>query len=85
MSYAESFPSDENIKYKFANMFDIETSKNVGDLATSEKSTNSEKLLSITQPLSERKRSLKKLAQFYYYYATLQTNTATYTISAYNT
>ena len=66
-------------------MFDIEASKDVGDLATSEKSKNSEKLLSITQPLSEREPSRKKLTQFYYYYATLQTNTATYTISANNT
>ena len=38
-------------------MFDIEALKNVGDLATSKprkNRTNSEKLLSITQPLSER-------------------------------
>ena len=35
-------------------MFDIEASKNVRDLATSEKSTNSEKLFLITQPLSKR-------------------------------
>ena len=35
-------------------MFDIKASKNVRDLATSEKSTNSEKLFLITQPLSER-------------------------------
>ena len=40
----------------------IEASKNVGDLATSEKSTNSEKLLLITQTLSERERSPNKLA-----------------------
>ena len=67
-------------------MFVIEASKNVGDLATLEKSTNLEKLLTITQPLSKRDRSLKKLAQLSTTPMQLyKTNTATYTISAYNT
>ena len=73
-------------------MFDIEASKNVRDLATSEKSTkNSEKLLLI-QPLSESECSLNKLVLWWHalrewthactIYSTTQyytTNTATTT------
>ena len=51
-------------------MFDIEASKKVGDLTTSEKAEFGKTV--INHPTSERKgRSSKKLAQFYYY-ATLQ-------------
>ena len=37
-------------------MFDIKASKNDGDLATLEKLANSEKLMSIIQPLSKREK-----------------------------
>ena len=51
-------------------MFDIEASKKVGDLATSEKSEFGKTV--VNHPTSEGKgHSPKKLAQFYYY-ATLQ-------------
>ena len=43
-------------------MFDIEALKNVGNLATSEKSDFLEKLSLNTQPLGKRECSLNKLA-----------------------